>query len=157
MERSSGSLYDVAPGRVASDSHPDYLSSEVTPRAIGASRASRSSTTTLTSVPAWPTTSSTGRCSASRGTAPGYGTDGTVWGGEFLLTTADGFRRVASPPALPSPGRRRGDQGAPALRAGTPVRDARRGGSSIATTSLPIRAFSAEELRVAPADAGEER
>lgn len=33
----------------------------------------------------------------------GYGTDGTVWGGEFLLCTAAGFRRVARirPLALP--------------------------------------------------------
>jgi hydrogenase maturation protein HypF len=34
----------------------------------------------------------------------GYGTDGTIWGGEFLLANGDGFRRVAHFRTFPLPG-----------------------------------------------------
>jgi hydrogenase maturation protein HypF len=34
----------------------------------------------------------------------GYGTDETIWGGEFLLATGDGFRRVAHFRTFPLPG-----------------------------------------------------
>ena len=37
----------------------------------------------------------------------GYGTDGTVWGGEFLLGDAAGFAPGRPPPPLPPPRRRR--------------------------------------------------
>jgi len=64
-------LFDVSPTRVVSDSIPTIFPARKPPR--WDFRVSRSSITTLTSVPAWPTTSWTGRCSGSRGTAPDSG------------------------------------------------------------------------------------
>ncbi len=34
----------------------------------------------------------------------GFGTDGAIWGGEFLLATLTGFRRVAHLKYVPMPG-----------------------------------------------------
>jgi hydrogenase maturation protein HypF len=47
----------------------------------------------------------------------GYGTDGTVWGGEFLLGDAARVRARRAPAAVPAAGRRRGDARAAPRRA----------------------------------------
>ncbi len=97
-----GALFDVAPEAVAHDLHPDYLST------------------------AWAEASGLPRigvqhhhahvaaCLAEHGrTGPvlgvafdglGYGTDGTLWGGEVLVADLAGFRRAAHLVAVPMPG-----------------------------------------------------
>jgi hydrogenase maturation protein HypF len=77
----------------------------------------------------------------------GYGTDGTIWGGEFLLTDASSFRRVATLRSFRLPG---GDRA---------IREPRRsalallfemwGAQACDRSALaPLRAFSDEERRV---------
>jgi hydrogenase maturation protein HypF len=95
------SLYELAPDRVACDLHPDYLSTQHA-RGLGLP---------LTQVQHHH--AHVLACMAeNRITAPvlgiawdgsGMGTDGTIWGGEFLLLDQTGFRRVAHlrPFALP--------------------------------------------------------
>ncbi len=86
-------LYEVTPEAVAVDLHPDYLST----------RHGRASGLPVLAVQHHY--AHLAACMADNGLAgtvvgavwdgSGYGTDGTVWGGEFLRTTADGFERVA--------------------------------------------------------------
>jgi hydrogenase maturation protein HypF len=86
-------LYEVTPTAVAHDLHPDYLS---TKWALASG---------LPTVAVQHHHAHLASCLAENG-APGpalgvtwdgtgYGTDGTVWGGEFLLGDASGFARVA--------------------------------------------------------------
>ncbi len=86
-------LYETRPVVVAHDLHPDYLS---TKWALGSG---------LPTVAVQHHHAHLAACLAENG-APGpalgvtwdgtgYGTDGTVWGGEFLLGDASGFARVA--------------------------------------------------------------
>lgn len=86
-------LYETRPAAVAHDLHPDYLS---TRWALGSG---------LPTVAVQHHHAHLAACLAENGVeAPalgvtwdgtGYGTDGTVWGGEFLLGDARGFTRVA--------------------------------------------------------------
>ncbi|HTO95023.1 MAG TPA: carbamoyltransferase HypF [Bacteroidota bacterium] len=88
------SMFDVAPLRVVSDMHPDYLSTGF----------ARSSGLPLVAVQHHH--AHIAACMADndvRGDVlgiswdgTGYGPDGTVWGGEFLLTGGPSFERVAS-------------------------------------------------------------
>jgi hydrogenase maturation protein HypF len=86
-------LYDAQPGLVACDLHPDYLSTKHAARIrrdlqpvqhhfahVLACLAEHELEDPVLGV-AWDGT--------------GYGTDGTIWGGEFLLTDAESFQRVA--------------------------------------------------------------
>ena len=108
-------LWDAAPVAIAHDLHPDYLSTRwalraaagdesegpLPPALLAAAREGR-----LRLVPVQHHHAHLASCLAENGVAgaalgvtwdgTGYGTDGTVWGGEFLLGDATGFTRVAS-------------------------------------------------------------
>jgi hydrogenase maturation protein HypF len=99
-------LYATRPEIIACDLHPDYLSTR-----YAAQLASR------TDVPVHPVQHHWAHvlsCMAENevefpalGVAwdgTGYGTDGTIWGGEFLLAREDGFDRVAHFRPFPLPG-----------------------------------------------------
>jgi len=88
-----GDLYDFNPQRVACDMHPDYMSTRhahtLTPEPFEVQHHHAHALA----------------CLAENGIAPpalgvcwdgsGYGPDGTVWGGEFLRLTQNGFERFA--------------------------------------------------------------
>ncbi|HQR67221.1 MAG TPA: carbamoyltransferase HypF [Thermoanaerobaculia bacterium] len=86
-------LYEVKPAAVAHDLHPDYLS---TRWALASG---------LPAVAVQHHHAHLASCLAENGVdgpalgvtwdGTGFGTDGTVWGGEFLLGDANGFERVA--------------------------------------------------------------
>lgn len=107
-------LYDVTPAVIAVDLHPDYLSTR-----FGYQLARDSGARLITVQHHHAHMAS---CLAEHGVAPdgtrsvgvildgsGLGTDGTIWGGEFLLGDYGGFERKAhfQPIALPG-----GDQAA---------------------------------------------
>ena len=137
-------LYDVEPEAVAVDLHPDYLSTGHG-RGLG--------------LPVFAVQhhyAHLAACMADNGlTGPvagavwdgsGYGTDGTVWGGEFLRTTDTGFERVACLRPFRLPG------GESAVR--EPRRSAlglltARGGEALDRwRRLRPQAFAADEWRV---------
>jgi hydrogenase maturation protein HypF len=96
------SLLDVHPGTVANDLHPGYLST------------GRARTTDRKHVPVQHHYAHVLSCMAENEVGPpalgiawdgtGYGTDGTIWGGEFLRVTENGFDRVAHFHTFPLPG-----------------------------------------------------
>jgi hydrogenase maturation protein HypF len=136
-------IYNVRPEAVACDLHPDYHSSRFAERAgVPVVRVQHHYAHILA-------------CMAEHGLAgpvlgvawdgTGYGTDGTVWGGEFLRVTGTGFKRVTHFRRFPLPG---GDRA---------VREPRRsalgllyemfGEETFCKSELaPLRAFSAREL-----------
>jgi hydrogenase maturation protein HypF len=86
-------LYEVQPGVVASDMHPDYLST----------RFARKLNLPLTAVQhhyahvlaCMADNELNGPALGVAWDGTGYGTDGTIWGGEFLRVNESGFERVA--------------------------------------------------------------
>ena len=103
-------LWDVRPEAIACDLHPDYASSRWAREA--ATPAGR-----LPSVPVFAVQhhhAHLASCLAENGVdgralgvvwdGTGLGDDGTIWGGEFLLGDAAGYRRVASLRPFPLPG-----------------------------------------------------
>jgi hydrogenase maturation protein HypF len=108
-------LWEAGPVAIAHDLHPDYLSTRWALRAGAGDesegplppvllRAARNGRLRL--VPVQHHHAHLASCLAENGASgpalgvtwdgTGYGTDGTVWGGEFLLGDAAGFARVAS-------------------------------------------------------------
>ena len=86
-------LYEHEPRAVARDLHPDYASTAY------------ASATAARTIPVQHHYAHVLACMAERGLShpvlgvswdgAGYGDDGTVWGGEFLVATRDGYDRVA--------------------------------------------------------------
>jgi hydrogenase maturation protein HypF len=95
-------LHELKPGTVACDVHPDYRST-IYARQMG-----------LPVVPVQHHYAHVLSCMAENELAPpilgvawdgtGYGLDGTIWGGEFLSVTEDGFIRIARFRRFPLPG-----------------------------------------------------
>jgi len=93
-------LYDAAPVALACDLHPDYLSSRWAHAAVSESGPFQG----LELIPVQHHHAHLAACLADNGHAgpalgvtwdgTGYGPDGTIWGGEFLLGAATGCRRV---------------------------------------------------------------
>jgi hydrogenase maturation protein HypF len=138
-------LYGARPGIIAADAHPDYLSTQFALR------------TGTRVVPVQHHHAHVLSCMVDNELAPpvlgvcwdgtGDGMDGTIWGGEFLRVSADGFERVAHLRAFRLPG------------GGTAVREPRRaalgllyeflGDEAFTRTGLPtLAAFSESELRL---------
>jgi hydrogenase maturation protein HypF len=96
-------LFDVRPQLVAHDLHPDYLSTRYAAELTGVE---------LLGVQHHH--AHIAACLADNGEAgpvigvafdgTGYGTDGTIWGGEFLIADLAGFERAAWIDPVPMPG-----------------------------------------------------
>ncbi|MGI6367246.1 MAG: carbamoyltransferase HypF [Anaerolineae bacterium] len=95
-------LFRIAPEHVACDLHPDYATTRMA-RSMGLPLVQvQHHHAHLASVLA-----ERGMCEPVIGViwdGTGYGLDGTIWGGEFLLGDARGFARVAHLGHLPLPG-----------------------------------------------------
>ena len=94
MIRSFRQLYRIDPVRVVADMHPDYLSTKFA-RECGIPLISIQHHYAHVAA-CMAENELDGRVLGVSWDGTGYGTDGTVWGGEFLLTDETGFSRVAS-------------------------------------------------------------
>jgi len=138
-------LYHLRPAAVAADAHPDYLSTRFALRAgLPVVRVQHHHAHVLACM---AENALEAPCLGVAWDGTGFGLDGTVWGGEFLLITATGFRRVAHLRTFRLPG---GEQA---------VREPRRaaigllhelfGDALFAMEELaPVRAFPPSERRV---------
>jgi hydrogenase maturation protein HypF len=91
-------LYEVRPEIIAADAHPEFLSTKFAQQLMAQSPGARF-------VPVQHHYAHVLSCMAENELQPpvlgvcwdgtGYGSDGTVWGGEFLRITGNGFERVA--------------------------------------------------------------
>jgi hydrogenase maturation protein HypF len=96
-------LFDVEPAVVAHDLHPEYLSTKLALELPAVDR-----------IGVQHHHAHIASCLAENGVAGpaigvafdglGYGMDGTLWGGEFLLAGLDSFQRLAHFAAVPMPG-----------------------------------------------------
>ena len=99
-------LFDIKPGLIACDMHPDYLST--------AYAEERGAQEGLPVIQVQHHHAHMASCMADNGlTGPaiglvwdgtGYGSDGTIWGGECLIGDFKGFRRFGSIRPIPLPG-----------------------------------------------------
>jgi hydrogenase maturation protein HypF len=106
-------LYAAEPVAIAHDLHPEYLSSKWASEqlAVGSGQWTARG---VKAIPVQHHHAHLAACLADNGAArpalgiiwdgTGYGTDGTIWGGEFLLGDAAGFRRVAHLRSFQLPG-----------------------------------------------------
>lgn len=91
---SMAKLYDARPGCIVADLHPGYLSSQYARQTGSPVQSIQHHYAHVASCMA--DNGLQGRVLGVAWDGTGYGTDGTIWGGEFLLTQSDGFRRVAT-------------------------------------------------------------
>ena len=103
-----GELFGIVPAVLAHDLHPDYLSSGYAQR--------RAAAEGLPLAGVQHHHAHIASCLADNGAGPddrvigvafdgtGYGTDGTIWGGEFLTASLTGFERAGHLTAVPMPG-----------------------------------------------------
>lgn len=87
-------LYDVSPGTIVHDLHPDYLSTQYAAKADGRKLAVQHHLAHVAACMA--ENKLEGRVLGVSWDGTGYGEDGTVWGGEFLLTDGCTYDRVAT-------------------------------------------------------------
>lgn len=86
-------LYDVQPRQCVCDLHPEYLSTKFAARQSAAPMAVQHHYAHALACLADNGASGPALCVCWDGA--GWGTDNTIWGGEFLLVNADGFERFA--------------------------------------------------------------
>jgi hydrogenase maturation protein HypF len=95
-------LFDVEPAAVAHDLHPEYLSTKWAQEQplplVGVQHHHAHIASCLAD------NGETGRVIGVAFDGLGYGTDGTLWGGEFLLSDLTGFTRVGHLAPVPMPG-----------------------------------------------------
>ncbi len=85
-------LYDATPEITACDLHPDYLSSKFARQSAGTFAVQHHYAHVLSCM---AENELTGPVLGVAWDGTGYGTDGTIWGGEFLLVDETSFDRVA--------------------------------------------------------------
>jgi hydrogenase maturation protein HypF len=105
-------LFRVEPEIIAYDLHPNYLSTQYALQV--ASRKSQGTSATCDLRPVQHHHAHIAACMAENGISgpiigvaldgTGYGTDGRIWGGEFLVADFAGFRRALHLEYLPLPG-----------------------------------------------------
>jgi hydrogenase maturation protein HypF len=96
-------LFDITPEVVAHDLHPEYLSTKYALELDGVQHVGvQHHHAHVASCLADNQAGGPVIGVAFDGT--GYGTDGTIWGGEFLIADTSGFRRAAHLAAVPMPG-----------------------------------------------------
>lgn len=138
-------VYETAPERAACDLHPDYLSSQF------------ALNTGLPLIQVQHHYAHVLSCMAENRIEPpvlgvawdgtGLGLDGTIWGGEFLRATPDGFQRAAHLRTFPLPS---GDRAVKQpRRVALGLLYERFGDEAFALANLaPLRAFAESELRL---------
>ena len=140
--RSFRHLYRIDPVRVVADMHPDYLSTKFA-RECGIPVVSVQHHYAHVAA-CMAENELDGQVLGVSWDGTGYGTDGTVWGGEFLLTNDTDFTRVASFRKFRLPG------------STSAVKEPRRaalgvlyeilGNGAFERDSAPVRAFSEQDL-----------
>ena len=104
-----GQMFDLDPALVAVDRHPDYRSTTVgralaegTHRSLVEVQHHHAHIASVMAESGWPVDAGPVLGIALDGL--GYGQDGTIWGGEFLLADYAGFRRLGALRPAPLPG-----------------------------------------------------
>lgn len=99
-------MFDIRPKMLVCDLHPDYLSTEYAQQ-----RAAKENIPLLPVQHHWAHMAACmadnnleGECIGIVWDGTGYGTDGTVWGGEFLVGDYQHFRRAGTLRSFPLPG-----------------------------------------------------
>jgi hydrogenase maturation protein HypF len=107
-------LFDITPGVVAHDLHPDYLSTKYAAQLTDGEVAGAADLVGVELVGVQHHHAHIASCLAdNRASGPvigvafdgtGYGADGTIWGGEFLIADLAGFERAGHLAPVPMPG-----------------------------------------------------
>jgi hydrogenase maturation protein HypF len=107
-------VFEIEPRQIAHDLHPDYASTHYAYARVGAGREALASVDPVRLVPVQHHHAHVASCMAEHGlTEPvigvafdgtGYGLDGTIWGGEFLVGDYRTFRRAAHLRPIGMPG-----------------------------------------------------
>ena len=138
-------LHDAARALIVRDLHPDYHSTRV------------AETLGVPTVAVQHHVAHVAACMAEHGLEPpvlgvawdgtGYGTDGTVWGGEFLLVDRGRLATRRPSPPVPAARRRGGGARAAPLGAGPALRRLRSATRFAMTDLAPVAAFTPAERR----------